>query len=354
MRPPVIIGGGPAGVAAALTLRAANQPVCLIERHAEPTDRLCGDFLAGVAVSMARGFGLSFEALDARPIHALRLIRHARAYETALPFNAFSLSRRRFDSALRALCHQSGVSVILGAIARPPRVDRDDILIETDTGLSWLTGTALLATGRPVSAAPVSAGSGWVIGWKHYLRLTTDQHAALTGAVEIVPLAGTRVALTQVEGDEASLCVLSRDPDLPTTWPALREKLGAASAHLRRRLDGAQAARGAPLWSRDLSFRLSNRPRGGDHDGLYVLGDQAGLAAGLLADGVSAALRGGARAARAVLGGTGAADYHNGLRAMLWPRTRYSVTFDPAERVVGRGKFPVADSIHAEWARLIA
>lgn len=352
MRPPVIIGGGPAGIAAAISLRSAGLAARVIERHAEPTDRLCGDFLGASAITIARSLGLAPETLGARPIQGLRVARRDRVYAAGLPFPASSLSRCRLDEALRARCHDLGVELVLGAQARPPRRDRDDFLVETDAGQHWVTGTVFLATGRQPHSTSVR--TGWAIGWKHTLRLTDANYAGLGAAVEVTLLAGMRVALSPIENGEASLCVLSRDPDTPLTWPAMRETLIAASPRLRRLLAGATPTRGASLWSRDLAFAPPVRPRVGDHDGLYLLGDQAGLAAGLMADGVSAALRGGARAARAAVTGEGAARYHNSLRAMLWPRTRCDVTFAPPGRARENANKAVPDSIQAEWVRLIA
>ncbi|HEY1410940.1 MAG TPA: FAD-dependent monooxygenase, partial [Rhodopila sp.] len=85
-RDPLIIGGGPAGSAAAITLaRAGHRPV-LVERTSGPTDKVCGDFLAVDAIRQVQMFGIEPLALGAVPIHRIRLVRGERSAETALPF----------------------------------------------------------------------------------------------------------------------------------------------------------------------------------------------------------------------------------------------------------------------------
>ncbi len=74
MRVPLIIGGGPAGAAAACLLARAGQPVTLLERHAGPVDKVCGDFLSAEAIDMLDRLGIDLPALRPAPITTVRLI----------------------------------------------------------------------------------------------------------------------------------------------------------------------------------------------------------------------------------------------------------------------------------------
>src|ERR1700721_493934 len=114
MRPPLIIGGGPAGAAAAALIAAAGRPVTLLERNAGPTDKLCGDFLSGGAVAALHRLGLDPLSLGAMPLRTVRLVHRRTMAETALPFPALGLSRRRLDEALLSLAAQRGAQVLRG------------------------------------------------------------------------------------------------------------------------------------------------------------------------------------------------------------------------------------------------
>lgn len=331
MRPPVIIGGGPAGATAALALRKAGQPVTLIERSATPTDKVCGDFLGAAASRLAGAMGVPLVALGARPISHLRVIRRDSVIESRFPFQALALSRRTLDEALLRQCLASGVDLLRGEAARPPRTDGQNLVIETAQRGTLTTGTVFLATGRPDprTITPAQPPSG-VTAYKIYLRLRPAQRDALAGMVEIVVFPTGQAALQWVEDDQVALCVLLRRRPPDDRWNAVRDVLAARSPHLARRLDGSAPLLDRPLVAADIPLGFLHRVRATDHDGLYRIGDQAAVLSSLIADGVSAAMRGANRAAQSWLSGAGAMDYHRRVRGMLWPRVRMVADYDPA------------------------
>ena len=330
MRPPVIIGGGPAGATAALALRKAGQAVTLIERAGGPTDKVCGDFLGATASRLAETMGVPLTALGARAVGYLRVIRRDSVIETRLPFHALGLSRRTFDEALLRQCLANGVDLIRGDAARPPRADGQDLVIETPQRGTLTTGTVFLATGRPDprTLIPVPKSSG-VTGYKMPLRLRADQRDALTGLVEMMVFSTGQAALQRVEDDQVTLCLLLRRRPKDDSWDTIRTAIEARSPHLARRLDGSVPLLAHPLVAADIPLGFLHRVRATDHDGLFRVGDQAAVLSSLLADGVSVAMRGATRAAQSWLTGAGAMDYHRRMRGMLWPRVRMVADYDP-------------------------
>src|ERR1035441_5252941 len=59
----VVIGGGPAGCAAAKTLAHAGIPVALVERDGANRDKPCGDMFMPGAVAIIKRLGLSHQTL---------------------------------------------------------------------------------------------------------------------------------------------------------------------------------------------------------------------------------------------------------------------------------------------------
>lgn len=91
-RDPLIIGAGPAGTAAAITLgRAGHRPI-LLEKASGPTDKVCGDFLSADTIGYARSLGVDPAALGAAPIRTVRITTGNRTVEAELPFAAVGLS----------------------------------------------------------------------------------------------------------------------------------------------------------------------------------------------------------------------------------------------------------------------
>ena len=62
----MIIGGGPAGAAAAIVLATAGRNVTLLERNVGPADKVCGDFLSTEAVTMVETLGVDLSAARAK------------------------------------------------------------------------------------------------------------------------------------------------------------------------------------------------------------------------------------------------------------------------------------------------
>jgi geranylgeranyl reductase family protein len=63
----IVVGGGPAGSAAAIGLRRAGASVLLLERQEMPRDKPCGDILGTQALSLVAELGLDRRALDPFP-----------------------------------------------------------------------------------------------------------------------------------------------------------------------------------------------------------------------------------------------------------------------------------------------
>ena len=96
----LIVGGGPAGAAAAILLARQGARPVLLERHVETPDSLCGGFLSWRSCRALDSLGLDAAELGGWPIDRLRLFAEGTFAETALPAAAIGLSRRRLDHML--------------------------------------------------------------------------------------------------------------------------------------------------------------------------------------------------------------------------------------------------------------
>lgn len=318
----LIIGGGPAGATAATLLARAGQAVTLIERAPGPIDKVCGDFLSGEAVSLARSLGVEPLSLGAEPVTHLRLISGTRIAETALPFPALSLSRRRFDEALLCNAETAGAQVLRGHAVTGIDPDSSGVRIQ---GLGTVTADRVfLATGKhDLRGAPRIARSDprqRPLGLKMYFRLAPAQAAALSGHVELMLFPGSYAGLQQVEDGSAVLCLLAaptRDLAGPTGWTHLLERLTAACPHLRQRLDGAHPLLDRPLAIAGVPYGYLHRDRGAEPKTLFRLGDQAAVIPSLTGDGVAIAMHSAALAAAASLRGEDAAQFAARLHRAL-------------------------------------
>ena len=291
-RGPLIIGGGPAGAAAAIRLAQAGARPVILERTIGPHDKVCGDFLTAEVLSALTSLGLNLSPLTPAPIREVRIIRGGQLATATLPFPAVGLSRRALDEALLARAAVSGAAVHRGVIVRSLRQERRTFHAATATG-SLATETVFLATGKHDLRGATRPRSRRTVGLKAYVRLAPGELAALGEAVEIVLVSGGYAGLQMIEGGAAVLCALLTDARSPCGGIP---RLVACTPHLQRRLQGATWLTARPLAVAGMPYGYVARP-----DGVFRLGDEAAVIPSFTGAGVAIALATGAAAAETYL-----------------------------------------------------
>ncbi len=295
----LIVGGGPAGSAAAITLARAGARPELIERTEGDHDLVCGGFLGWDALAGLRRLGLDAESLGARPIHRLRLIAGGGEVESELPRAAAGLSRRRLDSALLAAAAEAGAIVHRGRAARAIDAART---VRLDDGEEVAALALFVATGKHElrgAARAIAGGPPPAAGLRAALPARPDLERALAGTIELHLFDQGYAGLLLQEDGTANFCLsISRARWSEAGGPAaLVAALCAERPRLGDRLldvpEAWEAVAGVPYGWR---ARITE-------PGLFRVGDQAAVIASLAGDGIAIALASGGAAARACLAG---------------------------------------------------
>lgn len=319
---PLIVGGGPAGAAAALVLARAGAAPLLVERSEGPRDVVCGGFLGWDALSALRRLGVDPEVLGARPIRRLRLVSKKRCVEASLPHPAAGLSRRRMDEALLHAAEAAGAQLLRGRTVRA--ADPETRALRLDGGEEMTCGALFLATGkhelRGLARPLPESGEEPAAGLRTTIEPTARVSRALDGTIELHLFDGGYAGLLLQENGRANLCLSVARARLAGAGgiPALIEEIAAEAPRLGESLAGAAddwiAVAGVPYGWR----------AGSTVPGVFRLGDQGAVIASLAGDGIAMALSSGRSAAQAWLQGGGEA-------AAVWQR-----------RFAGRAALPVA------------
>lgn len=360
--PPLIVGGGPAGSAAAIALARAGHRATLIERTTGPTDKVCGDFLSVEAIEALLAYGVDLDALAPAPITSIRIIHGRRVAATHLPFAAYGLTRRALDEALLRQAAAVGADVRRGHTARRIMPCGPSLRLDCGTEADDIVAeTVFLATGKHElrGVSRKARGSG-LVGLKMYYALHPEQADALRHHIELVLFPGGYAGLQPVEGECAVLCALMPAHRLRAmTGTGALELLANSCPHLGDRLSGARPLLDRPIAVAGLPYGFVHLARRDDPPGLFRLGDQAAVIGSLTGDGVALALSGGVLAARTWLNGGGAAAYHRSrartLSRQMWlARFIHSLCLNrQTQRVVVKAchAWPAAIGLAAKWTR---
>lgn len=351
---PLIIGGGPAGSATAITLSAAGARPVLLEKQRETGDALCGGFLSWRTLETLNRLGV--EALGGHKIDRLRVVAGGMVGEARLPRPAMGVSRQRLDSALLARAEALGAGVERGVGVREWR----DGEIVTGDGGAISPETIFLASGkqdirglgRPRPAADVQT-----LG----IRVRLSPHPGLVElvghAIELHLFDKGYCGVELQENGRGNLCLAVRkarlaesggDPDrLLAEWAA---ESPAFADRLAYRESGVDAIGAVPYgW-----IARQTMP------GIFRLGDQAAVIPSLSGEGVGIALASGLMAGAGWLGGETPIAYQArlahatarpvGIARWLW---HWGERPNTARLLVEGVRFaPWLASRFAEWTRI--
>lgn len=318
----IIIGGGPAGSAAAIELARAGRSVVIIERMLTAHDKVCGDFLSTEAITSLDGLGLNLATLGAVPIHHIRLATSLGLSSAQLPFAAQSLTRRALDEALLGRAVDAGALLLRGHTAeslhRTANLWRVSVTGPSHT-LALTAPHLLLATGKhDLRGLPRPEGPHPdLVGLKMYLRLAPAQTDAIRDTIELFLLRGGYGGLSLVEDNAANLCFVihrSQLRDIGRDWPSLFELL-VRNPHLRTRLTGSEPILTRPLAISPIPYGLLLRHAIAED--LFAIGDQAAVIPSFTGDGLALALHSGRFAAQTLLCGRTSHHFHGELHKQL-------------------------------------
>jgi geranylgeranyl reductase family protein len=137
-----VVGAGPAGSIAALTLAQRGHDVILIDKHSFPRDKACGDGLTGSAVTFLNELGLDHVLVGAQPIENVRIFVDWRERESVTMHTGSAgrshqsccIPREQLDHALLEMACAAGARLINGYVTQPLQSDGSTIGVELMRG----------------------------------------------------------------------------------------------------------------------------------------------------------------------------------------------------------------------------
>src|SRR5262245_11607525 len=111
-----VIGGGPAGLAAAIAARRHGLDVLVVDRGVPPIDKACGEGIMPDGLAAARALGIPVDVPKAQPFTGICFKEGGRAGEAGVPQGAgLGMRRTTLHSLLIEHAAAQGVRLIWGA-----------------------------------------------------------------------------------------------------------------------------------------------------------------------------------------------------------------------------------------------
>ena len=266
-----VVGGGPAGLAAAIAARRKGFDVTLADGARPPIDKVCGEGLMPDGLAALRRLGVSLDALDAQPFHGIRFVDRGVSVASAFP-EGYALGMRRtvLHSRMVQAAASAGVRMLWGAPVTAIGAAGVTVLGETIPA-RWIVGadgfhSRVRQWAGLAAQPPLSLRYGFRI---HYRVAPWTDHMELHWG------AGCQIYVTPIGPQEVCAALISRDPHLRldhalAQFPQLAARL-ASAPH-------ATAERGAVTADRT----LPNVYRGN----LALIGDASGSVDAITGEGL--------------------------------------------------------------------
>ena len=322
----VVVGGGPGGASAAISLASAGARVVLVERERFPRAKLCGEFITPECLPhFARlGVGERMRAAGAREVAETvfytrggRSARVPSEWFAGVGTPALGLSRAEMDEQLLRRARAAGVEVLEGTRAvgllyeagrvRGVRLKADDASTHERTTRERRALVTLDATGRARALARLLEREerapnarerrrrAPLVAFKAHMEGARGR----AGACEIYFYGGGYGGLSPVEGGLSNLCFIASARDVRARGGDAERVLREVVQTNTRAGETLGPARAASPW---LSVALERFGRGevAPAPGLLAVGDAASFIDPFTGSGMLMALESGALAAHAV------------------------------------------------------
>lgn len=287
------IGGGLAGLTAAILLARQGWQVALFEKRHYPFHKVCGEYLAEESLPLLQRIGILLTHMQLPRINrALVSSPTGTCLEFSLRQGGIGLSRYRLEQMLYEQARLAGVAVYTGTLVKAVTGQPGAFLLQTSNqavsarlvGGSWGRYSRMDIYLQRKFTAPRYRAQAF-IGVKYHIQIEFPRdQVALHG------FPGGYCGLSAIEEDKYCMAYIAPVSQLKACGgqiKRLEQEILAQNPHVRQILNTRKTLYDQPLVISQLHFL----PRSTAAAGILMLGDSAGVIAPLCGNGMSMALR---------------------------------------------------------------
>ena len=294
----IIIGGGLAGLTAALELSRHGIEVIVIEKTSYPRHKVCGEYVSREVVPYLKELGVDIEtgvAID----HLLLSTQKGNSFSFQLPLGGVGISRYALDDLLYQRCLQEGVTIYFDTVT-DILYEKDRFEVSTLNGDTYSSSIALAAYGKrsnldkSLKRPFFNQKSPWLAVKAHY------KHADFpVNQVALHNFEGGYCGLSKTETAAVNMCYLAsyRNFSKYRNIDDFNQNVLGRNPLLNKFLTEAE-----PLWKSPLSIaQVSFVKKEAVSDHILFCGDTAGLIHPLCGNGMAIAIHSAKIASEAIV-----------------------------------------------------
>jgi flavin-dependent dehydrogenase len=287
-----IIGGGLAGLAAAIQLVRKGHSVILFEKEAYPFHKVCGEYISLESRDFLTSLGVPLNDFHLPLIDTLFLTApNGNSFTTKLPLGGFGISRFLLDSTLAQLAQRNGVHLLQNTKV-------DNVLFNNEFTIDF-KAQSVKAT---VCCAAYGKRSNLDVKWNrsflqekgHRLNnfVGIKYHIKTVGKENVIGLHNFKngyCGISKIEEEKYCLCYMTKAENLKmhnNSIAKMQERVLFQNPHLKKIFRESEVLQDFPVTISQISF--SKKPR--VENGVLMLGDSAGMITPLCGNGMSIAL----------------------------------------------------------------
>jgi menaquinone-9 beta-reductase len=284
----VIIGGGLAGLTAAIHLRKLDIPVTLIEKNTYPKHKVCGEYISNEVLPYFEWLNISIEELKPTHINKLQFSTiSGKTINTDLPLGGFGVSRYALDYFLYQKAVANGCQVIPESVEKI-EFENDEFRIVTSEGTTMQSAIVIGAFGKR-SNIDIQLNRNFIQQKSPWLAVKAHFEGDFPNdVVGLHNFNGGYCGVSKVENDRINICYLAsyetfkehKHSDL------YQKEVLEQNPHLKSILTNSKLLFEKPLTISQISFEQKQPVE--NH--ILMIGDTAGLIHPLCGNGMAMAI----------------------------------------------------------------
>ncbi|MFN4763590.1 NAD(P)/FAD-dependent oxidoreductase [Gillisia sp. Q332] len=295
-----IVGGGIAGLTAAIHLASCGLKVLLFEKEKYPHHKVCGEYLSREILPYLKSLNISLESLQPKIIDQLLYSTPSgKTIKTDLKSGGFGISRYALDNYLYEKAKEQNVDIIHQTVTNTT-FENEFFEIRTFENQAFPTKIVLGAFGKrsgldkKLNRQFIEKKSGWLAVKAHY---KLDDYP--NNRVSLHNFKGGYCGLSKTETDSVNVCYLASYESFKNykSIDSYKEEVLCRNPQLKTFFHEA-----VPLFETDLSIaQISFEKKSLVEDHILMLGDAAGLIHPLCGNGMAMAFHSAKLASESIL-----------------------------------------------------